>query len=101
MGAALIMTRVARRFSFLRMGISMSAVSALLAACDVEIPVPMTDVHVQIDRDGSCFVAHSPVACAEIGERLSEMFPDHNCHVIIDADRRTFFVPVGDALASI
>jgi len=81
--------------------LSSCVLSALLVACNIDIPQPMTDVHVQVLADGSCSIEHEEVACADLGARLEQKFPRHDCHILLDVDQHATFEPVGAALRSI
>lgn len=59
------------------------------------------DVHVHILADGSCSIEHVSIACSDVGAGLEQKFPRHDCHVLIEVDRRSTYVPVGQALKSI
>ena len=72
------------------------AIGMALAACDyVEVPVRMTDVHVQVAADGSCSIEHIVVACSDVGQRLGRIYPRHDCNIIIDVDRHATYDHVG------
>jgi len=72
-----------------------------LAACNVDIPHPLTDVHIHVLADGSCAIEHEVVDCARLGAQLERQFPRHDCHILMDVDRRAAFEHVGEALRSI
>ena len=75
--------------------------SALLSGCGVDVPYPMADVHVQILTDGSCAIERVSVACADVGARLGQRFPRHDCHILIEPDRQAKYESVGQVLRSI